>query len=83
MIPMALISNETSHNRTVAFTNNNKLIHIIREMAPTIDTFHIWSDGYTGQFRPCYVFQLFCAYPPDIKLTQDCGEAHYFKSMFI
>ena len=48
VIPMAIISNETSHDRNVAFTNNNKLICIVREMAPTIDTFHFWSDGCAG-----------------------------------
>ena len=68
---MAIISNETSHDRNVAFTNNNKLIRIVREMAPTTDTFHFWSDGCAGQFRSCYVFQSFCAYPADIKLTWD------------
>ena len=80
---MAIISNETSHDRNVAFTNNNKLIRIVREMAPTTDTFHFWSDGCAGQFRSCYVFQSFCAYPADIKLTWDYGEAHHFKGMFI
>ena len=80
---MAIISNETIHNRNVAFTNNNKLICIVREMALTIDTFHFWSDGCTGQFRSCYAFRSFCAYPADIKLTWHYGEAHHFKGMFI
>ena len=83
VISMAIISNETSHDRNVAFTNNNKLIRIVREMAPTIDTFHFWSDGCAGQFRSRYVFRSFCAYPADIKLTWDYGEAHHFKGMFI
>ena len=56
VIPMAIISNETSHDRNVAFTNNNKLIFIVREMALTIDTFRFWSDGCAGQFRSPYVF---------------------------
>ena len=56
MLPMAIISNETSHDRNVAFTNNNKLICIVREMALTIDTFRFWSDGCAGQFRSPYVF---------------------------
>ena len=56
MLPMAIISNEASHDRNVAFTNNNKLICIVREMALTIDTFHFWSDGCAGQFRSPYVF---------------------------
>ena len=56
LITMAIIFNETSHDRNVAFTNNNKLIRIVREMVPTIDTFHFWSDGCAGQFRSLYVF---------------------------
>ena len=55
MIPMA-ISNVTGHNRNAAFPNNNKLTSIVREMTPTIDTFHFWSDGCAGQLISGYVF---------------------------
>ena len=61
MIPMATISNVTGHNRNAAFTDNNKLTSIVREMTPTIDTFHFWSNGCAGQFISGYVFWSFCA----------------------
>ena len=49
--PVAIISNETKHDRNVAFSNNSKLIKMVKDMAPNISTFHFWSDGCAGQFR--------------------------------
>ena len=37
MITMAIISNETSHDRNFAFTDNNNLISTVREIEPTIE----------------------------------------------
>lgn len=79
VVPIAIVSNETSHDRNVAFTNNNKLIKIVKEINPNISTFHFWSDGCAGQFRSRYVFRSFSFYPDNIKLTWNYGEAHHFK----
>ena len=81
IVPFAVVSNETSHNRNVAFTNNNKLIPFVQEINPAVDTFHFWSDGCARQFRSKYVFRSFSYYPANIKLTWNYGEAHHFKGM--
>ena len=81
IVPAAVVSNETSHDRNVAFTNNNKLISFLQEINPAVDTFHFWSDGCARQFRSEYVFRSFSYYPANIKLTWNYGEAHYFKGM--
>ena len=78
-LPVAIISNETSHDRNVAFTNNNQLIRMVKDLAPSISTFHFWSDGCAGQFRSQFVFRSFTYYPEDITLTWSYGEAHHFK----
>ena len=82
VINMVITSNETCHNRNVAFTNN-KFISIVREIAPTTDKFHFSNDGCAGQSRSRYVFWSFGAYPADIKLTWGYVEAHNFKGMLI
>ena len=51
VIPIVIISNETTHDRDVAFTNNQKLISIVQDISPDITNFHFWSDGCAGQFR--------------------------------
>ena len=81
VIPIAIISNETNHDRDVAFTNNQKLISIVQELSPEICNFHFWSDGCAAQFRSRFVFRSFCYYPQEINLTWDYGEAHHFKGM--
>ena len=76
-----MVSNETSHDRNVAFINNNKLISFVQEINSAVDTFHFWSDGCAIQFRFKYVFHSFSYYPANIKLTWKYGAAHHFKGM--
>ena len=59
IVPVAVVSNETSYNRNLAFTNNNKLISFAQEINPAVDTFHFWSDRCARQFRSKYVFRSF------------------------
>ena len=82
VIPIVIISNETTHDRDVAFTNNQKLISIVQDISPDITNFHFWSDGCAGQFRSRYVFRSFSYYPQALYLTWDYGEAHHFKGMY-
>ena len=81
IVSVTVVSNETSPNRNVGFTNNNKLISIVQKINPAVNTFHFWSNGCAGQFRSKYVFCSFSYYPANIKLTWNYGEAHYFKGM--
>ena len=81
IVSVTVVSNETSPNRNVAFTNNNKLISFVQKINPAVNTFHFWSNGCAGQFRSKYVFCSFSCYPANIKLTWNYGEAHYFKGM--
>ena len=48
--PVVIISNETKHDGNVALSSNNKLIRMVKDLAPDISTFHFWSDGCAGQF---------------------------------
>ena len=81
--PVVIISNETKHDCNGAFSSNNKLIRMVKDMAPDISTFHFWSDGCAGQFRSQFVFRFFCYYSADITLTWNYGEAHHFKGMHL
>ena len=86
--PVVIISNETNMMKpkmklNVAFSNNNKLIRMVKNMVPNISTFHFWSDGCAGQFQSQFVFHSFCYYPADITLTWNYGEAHHFKGMHL
>ena len=56
VVPIAIVSSETEHDRNVDFTNSNKLIEIIFEICPSKKTFHSWSNSCSGQFRSKYVF---------------------------
>ena len=71
---VAVVSNETSHNRNVAFTNSNKLISFVQEINPAV-------NGCAWQFSSKYVLRLFSYYPANIKLTWNYGEALNFKGM--
>ena len=49
IVPVAMVSNKTSHNHNVAFINN-KPISFAQEINPVFDTFHFWSNGCVRQF---------------------------------
>ena len=78
-ISVVIISNETQHERNIAFTCNQKLIEFIRAHFPAVDTIYFWSDGCSGQFRSKYVFKSLLSYPADLNISWDYGEAHHFK----
>ena len=68
-VPVAVVSNGTSHDHNVAFTNNNKLISFVQEINPAFNTFHFWSVECAGQFRCKYVFHSFSSkYQVDLEL---------------
>ena len=56
---VVIISNETKHDHNMAFSNNNKLIRMVKDMAPNISMFHFWSNGCAGQFRSQFMFCFF------------------------
>ena len=68
-----------SNERNIAFTCNNKLIEIMRNLIPGLKTVYIWSDGCATQFRSKFVFRSLSFYPSDLKIYWDYGEAHHFK----
>ena len=80
-VPVAVVSNETSHDHNVAFTNNNKLIFFVQDINPAVDAIHFWSGGCAGQFTSKYVFCSFSYYSANVKLTWNYGETHHFKGM--
>ena len=83
LLPLAIVSNETSHNCNVAFSNNNTIIKWIQQLLPSVKKFHFWSDGCAGQFRSKFVSHSFSYYPRNINLIWNYGEAHHFKGLLI
>ena len=79
VVPVVIVSNQTVHERNIAFSCNNKLIEFIKDIVPNLKKIHFWSDGCCSHFRSQYVFRLFCYYPLDLEITWSYGEAHHFK----
>ena len=79
IINVIIVSNETKHERNIAFSCNNKVIKYLQSFIPQLNRFFFWSDGCGSQFRSQYVFRSFCFYPGDIMFSWDYGEAHHFK----
>ena len=78
-LPIVVVSNQTTHERNVAFACNNKVIQIIQQYVPSLNRVFFWSDGCSSQFRSQYVFRSLSYYPDNLKITWDYGEAHHFK----
>ena len=80
LIPIAIISNEVTHDRNIAFHCNEKVIQMVQnKLNQVINTVCIWSDGSASQFRSQYVFRTFSFYPAGLRVLWDYGEAHHFK----
>ena len=58
-LPAAIISNETSHDRNVALANSNRLISMVKDIAPSGSTFHFWNEGVLVSSGPNNSFGLF------------------------
>ena len=79
VFPVAIVSNQTLHERNIAFSCNNMLLEFVKSFLPGVKKVHFWSDGCCNQFRSQYVFRLFCLYPTDLEINWNYGEAHHFK----
>ena len=80
LIPTAIISNETTHERNIAYHCNQKVIQMVQnKLNQVINTRYICSDGCASQFRSQYVFQTFSFYPAILKVFWHYSEAHHFK----
>ena len=80
VLSVVIISNQTIHERNIAFSCNGMLIDFIRDILPgLLKKVHFWSDGCCSQFRSQYVSQLLCHFPPDFEITWNYGETHHFK----
>ena len=79
VLPLVVVSNQTIHERNIAFACNNKVIKIMQRYMPSLKRVYIWSDGCSSQFRSQFVFRSLLYYPDNLKITWDYGEAHHFK----
>ena len=80
VLSVVITSNQTIHERNIAFSCNGMLIDFIRDILPgLLKKVHFWSDGCCSQFRSQYVSRLLCHFPPDFKITWNYGETHHFK----
>ena len=66
VLPAVIVSNETNHERNIAFSCNNKLLDIIRNKVPELEVVYFWSDGCASQFRSRFVFKSFLLYPRNL-----------------
>ena len=82
VVHIAIVSNETQHDRNVDFTTINKLIEMILEICSFIKTFHFQTNSCSGQYRSKYVFPSFCQYPPSIKLTWKASLYFFNQNVF-
>ena len=76
---MAIVSNESNHDRNVSFTTNQIIIDNLRERNPELKSVYFWSDGCARQFRSKFVFKSLMLYPKNIQLSWDYGEVSHFK----
>ena len=81
VIPVVIVSNQTVHERNIAFSCNVLLIDFIKNHFPRVEKVHFWSDGCSSQFRLQYVFRSFSYFPRNLELTWNYGEAHHFKGL--
>ena len=81
LVPMSLgiVSNEANHDRNVAYTNNLKVIEILRVKVKGLKVVYFWSDGCASQFRSRFVFKSIMFYPSDLEICWDYGEVSHFK----
>ena len=76
---VVIVSNETIHERNIAFSCNMKLLEIVRQHIPGLKNTYFWSDGCTAQFRYRFTFRSMTFYPNYLELSWDYGEAHSLK----
>ena len=79
VIPVVIVSNQTVHERNIAFSCNVLLIKFNKNHFPSVEKVHFWSDGFSSQCRSQYVFRSFSYFPINLELTWNYGEAHHFQ----
>ena len=79
VLPVVIVSNETRHDRNIAFTCNQMLLEFMIGLFPGVKKVHFWSDGCGSQFRSQYTFRFLCNLPAEFEITWNYGEAHHFK----
>ena len=82
VLSVVIVSNETIHERNIAFSCNMKLLEIVRQDILSLKKAYFWSDGCTAQFRSRFTFRSMTFYPNDLELSWDCGETHHFKGPY-
>ena len=78
---VVIVSNETIHERNIAFSWNMKLLDYLKSINLSLKRVYFWSDGYVSQFRSKYMFRSLSFYPSWLKIFWDYGEAHHFKGL--
>ena len=78
---LAVVSNKTVHECSIAFTCNVILLNIVRKHIPNLHTVFLWSDGCSSQFQSKYTFEILIDFPTNWKITLDYSEDHHFKGL--
>ena len=73
------VTDELDHNKFAAYHLKQKLISLLREKVPNLQTIHFWSDGCAAQFKSKYCFKLLMEYPADLEITWSYFESHHGK----
>ena len=73
------VTDELDHNEFAAYHFKQKLISLLREKVPNLQTIHFWSDGCAAQFKSKYCLKLLMEYPADLEITWSYFESHHGK----
>ena len=79
VLPVVIVSNETRHERNIAFTCHQMLLEFMIGLFPGVKKVHFWSDGCGSQFRSQYTFRFLCNLLAELEITWNYGEVHHFK----
>ena len=66
ILSVVIVSNETHHERDIAYCCNTKLLNFVLDKSPATNRIFFWSDGCASQFRSRYVFYSLLSYPQQV-----------------
>ena len=77
ILSVVIVSNETHHERDIAYCCNIKLLNFVLDKSPATNRIFFWSDGYASQFRFRYVIYSLLLYHQQVTLMGLCGSPSF------
>ena len=76
---MVIVSNQTVHERNIAFSCNVLLIDFVKNHFPNVEKVHFWRMDIAASLDRSMSFAHFSYFPRNLELIWNDGEAHHFK----